>query len=203
MERKDEVLVDKLFKVSPISINVIDVQSRQLLFASNWASNHIGYSNEEFKDLSHNLFEKIVHPEDRQIQLNMYNTLLNTPSACYRECKIRILKKDGDYIHASVRISVLEEDKDKVPTTLLNTAVDITEIIELRERLNRETQKMEVISYKNSHELRGPVATILGLIQLIDYGGLDSAHAYEIITSLKTTVQKLDSVIREINEHTY
>ena len=84
---------------------------------------------------------------------------------------------------------------------MLNTALDITEIIDLRERLNVELKKIEVITYKNSHELRRPVARILGLIQLIDHGGLHGETSLDIINCLKETVQKPDKVIDEINLH--
>lgn len=203
MEYRNDAFFDRLIKVSPISINVIDIETKELLCASNWTANHIGYTEEEFKDLSQNLFERIVHPEDRPNQLEAYTILLRDPTLYYKECKVRVLKKSGEYIFALLRMSILEVDLNNTPKTLLNTAIDITEMIKLQERLDAELRKMEIISYKNSHELRGPVATILGLIQLIDYEGLDGRHAYEIIQSLKSTVEKLDKVIKEINEHTY
>ncbi len=200
MEFKKDVVLDKLFKVSPVSINIVDLQTRQLIRASSWVVNHIGYSEEEFIELSHNLFESIVHKDDRANQLQAYSSLMDDPALLFREVPIRYLKKNGEYVHALVRLSVLEVDKNNKPTSALNTALDITEIVELRKRLEVELQKIDVISYKNSHELRGPVATILGLIQLIDYQGLGGA-SLEIINALKETVQKLDSVIAEINQH--
>lgn len=201
MELKKDLVLDKLFKVSPVSINIVDLQTRQLIQASSWVVNHIGYSEEEFIRLSHNLFEAIVHPDDRQTQLQAYQSLMDDPALLFREFPLRYRRKNGEYVHAQVRLSVLEVDENNKPKSALNTALDISEIIELRERLNVELRKMEVISYKNSHELRGPVATILGLIQLIDYEGLGGGASLQIINALKETVQKLDKVIAEINQH--
>ena len=87
--------------------------------------------------------------------------------------------------------------------TVLATVMDIDEVVRLRNKIEDQIRKFDVISFKNSHELRGPVATILGLIQLIEHDGFDGAHARQIIDCLKQTVVKLDKVIHEINENTY
>ena len=153
--------------------------------------------------LSHDLFEKIIHPEDRITQLKTYASLVENPLALFKECRIRIRKKDGDYLHAIVRLSVLEIDENQKAKTVLNTAVDITEIVELRRRLAEELNKIEIISFKNSHELRGPVATILGLVQLMSHESAIGIQSQEIIEMLRATVIKLDNVIGQINDHTY
>lgn len=203
MDVNDTTILSKLFKVSPVGINVVDLQRRQLVEASEWVVNHMGYSEEEFVNLSHNLFESIVHPDDRERQLAAYDRLIDNPSILFTECNLRYRTKSGEYLHALVRLSVLEVDGHNKPKSALNTATDISEIVELRQRLDAELKKIEIISYKNSHELRGPVATILGLIQLIDYHGLGGSECFEIIEALKSTVRKLDQVVAEITEHTY
>lgn len=78
-------------------------------------------------------------------------------------------------------------------------ASDVGEVMDLREKIEAQLDKLDIISYKNSHELRGPVATILGLIQLIEHDHFDGSFSKEIITCLKRTVIKLDEVIHEIN----
>lgn len=203
METKDELLLSKLCEVSPISIEVIDIENRNLVCSNGWISQHLGYSEIEFDRLSNNMFEKIVHPEDRDKQTEAYSSLFIHPELPFKECTIRILKSDGAYIPVLLRIAILELDMEKKPKTFLCTVMDVNEIVLLQERLERELHKLDIISFKNSHELRGPVATILGLIQLIDHDGFDGAHAREIIACLKKAVVKLDAVIHEINTQTY
>lgn len=203
MELKKDIAFDQLLKVTPVGINIVDLKNNQLVQTSNWVLDHLGYSDKEFKALSQNLFERIVHKDDREAQLQAYHKLMTDPAILFTECQIRYKKSDGEYVPALLRLSVLEMDENKVPKSALTTAIDITEVLALRERLKAELKKMDVISYKNSHELRGPVATILGLIQLIDYQGWGETISAEIINALKETVQKLDQVIQEINEHSY
>lgn len=201
MYQKKDLVFDKLFKVSPVGLNIVDLETRKLIQTSTWVINHIGYSEEEFMELSQNLFESIIHPEDRENQLRAYQQLRDDPSILFTECNLRYRKKNGEYVPALVRLTVLEVDEDKKARSALSAAIDISEIVELRERLQTELRKMDIISYKNSHELRAPVATILGLIQLIDYHGLGESISIEIIEALRETVKKLDKVIGEINDH--
>lgn len=203
MEEEDQLILNKLCKVSPVSIEVIDIRNKELICASGWTSKHLGYTEDEFHILSRNLFEKIVHPEDRSIQLAVYDYLFKHPEIPFKESSIRVRRKDGAYDYLQLRLSVLEVDKEKKPKTILCTVLDITEVVKLRENLEEQLRKLDIISFKNSHELRGPVATILGLIQLIDHEHFDGAHSKEIIACLKKTVVKLDSVIHEINKQTY
>jgi PAS domain S-box-containing protein len=203
MEFKKDIVLDKIFKVTPVGINIVDLKNNQLIKTSNWVLDHLGYSQDEFMELSQDLFERIVHKDDRTTQLQAYHKLMTDPAIFFTECQLRYRKKNGEYVPALLRLSVLEMDENKVPKSALTTAIDISEVLELRERLKVELEKMDVISYKNSHELRGPVATILGLIQLIDYQGWGDTISMEIINALKETVQKLDQVIQEINEHSY
>ena len=201
MEDDEGLLLSKLCKVSPVSIEVVDVQNRELVCTSEWISQHLGYTEEEFFILSRNLFEKIVHPDDRLIQLGTYESLFNEPDAPFKECTIRVLRKDGIYHYLQLRIAVLKLDQHNKPKTVLTMASDVDEVINLREKIELQLDKLDIISYKNSHELRGPVATILGLIQLIEHDHFDGSFSKEIITCLKRTVIKLDEVIREINQH--
>lgn len=200
MEIKKDQVLNKLFKVAPVSIGIVDLETRQLIEASSWVINHIGYTDEEFRELSPNLFESIVHPDDRKTQLGAYQSLMENPMQLFKEVNIRYKKKNGDYVHALARLSVLDLNEKNEPKNVLNVAIDITEIVKLRQQLDAELKKIEIISYKNSHDLRGPVATILGLIQLIDLEGMGSGITLDIIEALKKTVQKLDHVISEINQ---
>lgn len=202
MDTKKELLFNKLSKISPIGIQILDVKERKLICANNWTTEHMGYSKDEFTKLSKDLFAEIIHPDDRKIQLQSHQLVVTNPDISFHEFIVRVKKKDGDYAHACVRLTILETDSNNMPKTILSITTDVTEMVSLREQLDRELKKIDLISYKNSHELRGPVATLLGLIQLIDHTSLDGSRSSEFISYLKETVIKLDMVIHEINQHT-
>ena len=93
--------------------------------------------------------------------------------APFKECTIRVLRKDNIYQYIQLRIAVLRVDEHNKPKTVLTMASDVGEIMNLREKIELQLDKLDIISYKNSHELRGPVATILGLIKLIEHDNFD------------------------------
>jgi signal transduction histidine kinase len=196
---EDELILSKLCKVSPVSIEIIDIKNDQLLCSSGWIVDRLGYTEAEFDALSKNLFEKLVHPEDRARQIETFDSLFREPDSLFKETTIRILAKNGEYNTIQIRLAILQTDREKKPCTVLSTVMDVGEVIALRQQLDKQLKKLEIISFKNSHDLRGPVATILGLISLIEHDHFEGAHAKEIIGSLKKTVIKLDEVIHEIN----
>ena len=44
MEFKKDLALEKLLKVAPISINIIDISTRELICTSSWVKDHIGYT---------------------------------------------------------------------------------------------------------------------------------------------------------------
>ena len=64
---------------------------------------------------------------------------------------------------------------------------------------NRRLQEIAAIS---SHEIRRPVATILGLVNLFDRNILDNPMNKEIINHIDSTAKELDEVIHTIVEKT-
>jgi len=59
-------------------------------------------------------------------------------------------------------------------------------------------EQLKSISYLHAHEIRKPVANILGLLELIDEKKYTNELDKRIIHHLKATVAKLDDVIKKI-----
>ena len=71
-----------------------------------------------------------------------------------------------------------------------------------QDSINDQNKRLQEIASISSHEIRRPVATILGLVNLFDKQNLDSPMNREIIGHLNITAQELDSVIHTIVEKT-
>jgi PAS domain S-box-containing protein len=79
---------------------------------------------------------------------------------------------------------------------------DITEEIIQLEQLKKYNEKLEEIAFKASHEVRAPVASILGLMQLIDFNDL-SPNNKAALQHMKSSVEKLDHTVRDIVKVSY
>ena len=71
-----------------------------------------------------------------------------------------------------------------------------------QQHVKEQTQMLQEIAAISSHEIRRPVATILGLVNLFDREHRDSLLNVEIIDHLDTTARELDNVIHTIVEKT-
>jgi len=79
---------------------------------------------------------------------------------------------------------------------------DITEEITQLEQLKKYNEKLEEIAFKASHEVRAPVASILGLMQLIDFNDLSDTNN-AALQHMKRSVEKLDHTVRDIVKVSY
>ena len=70
----------------------------------------------------------------------------------------------------------------------------------IKDDLIRRNHDLEQFAYITSHNLRSPVASILGLCQLILDDGLDANEIPQALSDLNFTAQKLDDIIRDINK---
>ncbi len=90
-------------------------------------------------------------------------------------------------------------DEGKIMGVVIRCA-NINERKQYELQIDRQRERLEQIAWMQSHETRQPVATILGLINIMDRKSLTKDNS-EIITMLEKTVEKLDRVIRHTVVH--
>ncbi|ASU35537.1 PAS domain S-box protein [Mucilaginibacter xinganensis] len=71
-----------------------------------------------------------------------------------------------------------------------------------QDHVKEQTRRLQEIAAISSHDIRRPVATILGLVNLFDLRHLDTPLNREIINHLDITAKELDEVIHTIVEKT-
>jgi signal transduction histidine kinase len=70
------------------------------------------------------------------------------------------------------------------------------ELIRSKEKLVEKNKSLEEYAFITSHNLRRPLANILGLVQLFDEKKSDDDLNKEVIEKLKTSAEELDEVIK-------
>lgn len=76
---------------------------------------------------------------------------------------------------------------------------NIDERKEYEERIASQSEKLREISWTQSHKTRQPLASLLGLINILDKGSLTKENL-EIVELLQVVARKLDKVISETVE---
>ncbi len=201
--KMERALKDQQQMVQVISQNIMDsivrtTQIGEIIYSNDAFLKLFGYSKNEIKDIS--AYDLYFRPEDRQ-------RLLYELSEHGQIDKMHLLlkRKDGSSFWALVS-SRLSESADGAFN--IDTAItDITEIKDARLKLEEQNQELSKLNseldhlvYRTSHDLRAPIASLLGLVNLstMDY---DETQTLENLDLMKTQLHKLDHIIREIIEY--
>jgi signal transduction histidine kinase len=92
--------------------------------------------------------------------------------------------------------NLLFRQNKNLSSELLQKNKDLTET---NAELIKHNNELRQFSYTVSHNLRGPVASVLGLISLIDQSRLQETDN-EIFGHLKTSAYRLDAIINDLNK---
>ena len=189
-----------LFEVTHVEFQTYDVLNGKLIFSSGVVHQLLGYPEDEFIDLSSDFYKRIIHPDDFHIAQATIKKVMQSKDGDVIEMTVRVRRSDGFYIWVHSRQMIYQRSPDGKACTIITEVEDLTKLIEIQNELEEKVKQLEVVSYKNSHLLRKPVASIIGLVDIIDEQGITSEHNMKIFNFLKEAITKLDDVIREIND---
>lgn len=189
-------LLATFIDISPVSYSMYDLVRDTLLFTT---KDLVGLPREELVRMSHDYYREIIHPDDYQKVKDDVTKMKSAVLGDQVEFTARVRYSDGDFvwIHAIYRIH--EIDNTGRPAKMIGIVQDITRIKELEEKLNQAVEQLSEISYRDAHLLRAPVATILGLVDMIESEKLIHSADQTVLKHLKTSVAKLDKIVSEIH----
>lgn len=193
-------LVEGFLRISFSSYSIFDFLTQKIVKSQWRVMQGLGYDDEEFQTVSERFFQKILHPEDAWIIENHIAKMRQSKQDQVLECVFRLKSKSGDYHWIALRDSVLQWNKNGDICQVVGTILDVTRYKNIKIQLDENLDKLATLSYRNSHELRAPVATILGLVSLIRYELQTEGSIQELIDILENTIVKMDTVIREFGK---
>jgi PAS domain S-box-containing protein len=196
---KKAQLINGLMQISFSSTSVYDFVNQKVI-SSQWRiMKKLGYEMEETADISNHFFQKITHPDDIPVIERHIEKMKKSKKDEVVECLFRLKAKNGRYHWIVLRDTVLGRTNNGDLCQLLGTMVDVSRYKEIKEELEQNLAMLDSLSYRNSHELRAPVATILGLINVIRHELETEGSVQELIDLLEQTISKMDHVIHEFN----
>jgi two-component system, sensor histidine kinase LadS len=74
------------------------------------------------------------------------------------------------------------------------------ELREALDNLTKQNQDLSQFSYIVSHNLRSPVARVMGLINIFENSQLSEAETQELMGHLRSTSRDLDTIMRDLND---
>ncbi|WP_183906873.1 PAS domain-containing sensor histidine kinase [Rufibacter immobilis] len=160
-----------------------------------------GYSLEEIK--GQRPIELLPNPETTAevVPLLIQNFAGDDPFVQEVQCR----SKTGDVYWSRLDVTPFwdEQNGQKKHIVIETIITEEKKAEEVREKLTEElltrNRNLEQFTYIVSHNLRSPVANILGLTSLL--GTSDKPELQEgLVSRLKLTAQNLDQIIRDLNE---
>jgi len=156
-----------------------------------------GYSQNE---LSIRKLREITHPKDLPRDIAQLKRVLNEQSDGY-SMRTRYIHKNGDTIWLNLSLSVVKDD-DKKPAFIVMFIENISDQVEAEEMLRQTLEELKVRNYeldqfvyKASHDLRSPLTSILGLLNIAE---IDKEHALSHIKMIRGRIYKLDEFVQSI-----
>lgn len=145
------------------------------------------------KPLSFEELKAIIIPEDR-IKIQRVVESLND-SKQITSFLFRIIV-DGKLKYVQMNSEVY--DNGTVVNLIRGTFQDVTEQQMFIKRIEDKNETLKGIAWTQSHDVRGPLATIMGLLSLLNEDDFKNDQSKEIIVGLKDASVQLDDIIKKI-----
>ncbi len=143
-------------------------------------------------------FRKRVHPEDLPGADEAMKDIVYATEPLFAQ--FRIIRPDGEIRIIKGNVTCIR-DAAKQPIRLIGINHDITDQQKIQSKIQDQNDRLKKIAWMQSHEIRKPVANIMGLLNLYDMSQTDLQHP-QLIQYLKESAVELHALIKQIIERT-
>lgn len=146
-----------------------------------------------------------VHPEDRELVEQGVSKKIKDPNARKWEQEYRFYKQSGELAYVQDKAYIIRDENNK-PIRMVGAMQDNTQRklaeIELNKLTNDLVQRntdLEQFAYIVSHNLRAPLANIIGFTDTLITDSTNLTDKGYFLEALSHSVKKLDEVITDLN----
>ena len=189
--QKSEQQYRALFEASPMPVFIYDADTSCIIHANDAAVQLYKYTMEEMEGMN---IWKIVGPEG----MSSVDKRLSIEPGMQKHVRgiRRHKRKDGKELYAFTQDIPFDAETEHTRVLIAN---DITRQIRYIEAIEKQNEQLNRISYAQSHKVRSPLASIMGLTNLLNETAINSEEYHTILAKLTEACTKLDDVIREID----
>jgi PAS domain S-box-containing protein len=176
-------------------IYILDANTLSLQYANDGALRNLGYSTGEIAQLrlpeiqpefTEDSFKKILGPIDyANNQKRVYETVHR--------------RKDNTLYTGEVHLQLIVQEKQ---IFYLAIVIDITERKKHLSKILHQNEKLRDIAWMQSHEIRAPLARIMGLINLITNYKNPDINLKEMLGYIMSSAHQMDDIIKKIVKET-
>ncbi len=196
--------IESFADTSPELLYVFDFLKGDYVYFSNHIKEMLGYEVDDVLNGKEKLFTKL-HPNDFQkVAYNFQEKIKSIGDDEVVETEYRVQHRDGHWVWLSSRDKPFKRDAHGNVIQTVGTAQDITRRMQYEQQLEKQNEELKKTNaeldrfvYSSSHDLRAPLASVLGLINI---ALLENSPAEKdvYIKLMETSVNRLDRFIQDI-----
>jgi PAS domain S-box-containing protein len=196
---KSEANMKTIFNNTDVAYLLLDSHYNVIAFNLRFKNS---FETEAEAEVQLNSYLFDVVPKDRRERMKgTFDSVMTTLQPVEYEYEYNIKNKRG-YFHVSI-IPVIS-GTEAIGVCLSATDITNRKKLELERQaiiddLMQRNRDLQQFAHIVSHNVRGPLSTILGLVDLLQYD-LSPEDVKLYISSIKITADKLDDVVRDLNK---
>ncbi len=191
-KRKTETLFSQLFKSSPFGLVMLNEHGKVVQINEGFTKT-FGYTQTE---LVGNSLNEFIVPEELETEGNDLNSIISSEQII----RIESTRHHKNRTPISVIIYGVPVPLEDKTISIFGVYVDITDQKRIEEELKVRNIELDNFVYKVSHDLRAPLSSVLGLVNLASLEGNDDSLA-DYIKLIGEKVKQLDHFISDVLSH--
>jgi PAS domain S-box-containing protein len=195
--QKQQALFRALIEKSPDMKTLVTTEGK-IIYGTPSITAYLGYTEEDYLNRIH---YSLVHPEDTDILRIAMDEVISVPGSS-TSFIVRVRHKDGSYRWCEKTITNLLEDPNV--SALVCNFWEVTERIHHIQEIELQNILLKDIAWIQSHEVRAPMARIMGIISILnreEYNP-DPATA-QLLNHVVNSAHELDRIIKKIVDKTH
>lgn len=205
--KQQEKFNSRISELSPDFIYIYDLVLKQTIYSNRLFTQLLGYTTEEYNTFNEKVFVELIHPDDLNSVKYTEDYFKKFEKSNLIDLEFRMKSKNGDWKWVHTRETIFSFDNDGKPLQILGNARDITEkklaeenIINTNTELKAINEELDSFVYRASHDLRAPLSSVLGLINLAKTE-VKEANAVFYFEMIQKSIQKLTDVTQDLIDH--
>jgi PAS domain S-box-containing protein len=179
--------------------------TKDVIYDLNIPANSIAYNtsltqliNVGNEQIAHTLdwWRNLIHPDDVEDVISSQQRVKDEGKTNWT-CEYRVNSGDNVYKYIMDQGYFIYNEQ-KQPLRLIGVIKDIDDLKQSIQENKRQNEFLKEIAWLSSHEIRRPVATMLGLAYLMDMAETDE-EKQEIFDLLKISMNEMDSIVHIIH----
>ncbi len=143
------------------------------------------------------LWSRNIHPEDREWVLDLMDATLADPTKESFYAEFRFLKANREVAYVQNRCTFIRDEHGKAIRGI-GALADVTESVERRKKIEKQNESLIEIAWIQSHVIRAPLATLLGLMTLFKAREEMELDEDDLVEKIMESAHSLDKVIHEV-----